>query len=313
MDSTKKLYEELLKEHPELKNSEKDIQQAIGYLQESNPNITVDEIFKQDLKENVLHVANYNPIKSQGKISWLLYLVPTMSFGFAIFGFMYFSEEFQPEKQLEITEVALTNQELSLPKISEITSQSDDNQSEIGTTQFKIKKSDDSFSMSISKQTEKALLPNEESPEPVKIKSPENRDIQNLKSEKMFIPENTSTDDIHVVEDNDDQINEREMAPAGIMMDQMSIETFSDDGEDDSIGISVTEDLEDNSILEVLGDISEKEISEEAKSDFEAFCEEQKGEFVLGENGAQLCEKDQETCSEKEHKNGECFDSKLGE
>ncbi|MCP4523182.1 MAG: hypothetical protein GY828_03105 [Candidatus Gracilibacteria bacterium] len=295
MDSNQKLYEELLKEHPELKNSEKDIKQVIGYLQELNPNITVDEIFKQDLKDNVLHVANYNPIKSQGKISWLLYLVPTMCFGFAIFGFMYFSEDFQPERQLEITEIELINQELSLPTISEITSQEDDSEADIGRAQFK----------------------GEESPEPVKIKSPENGNIQELRIERILSPENTDEDDMQVVKDNDDQINEREIAPAGIMMDQMSIETFSEgkkDVEEDSEENSTMEKLEDNSIIEMFIELDETEEKDKIDISFESFCEDLQGEFIQRENEVEkYCKKDEKICTEEEYKKSECFDSKTGE
>jgi hypothetical protein len=63
MNSPNKLYEELLKEHPELKNSQEDIPEIISSLQKLNPTVQIDQNFKLSLKKRLDTIANYNPSK----------------------------------------------------------------------------------------------------------------------------------------------------------------------------------------------------------------------------------------------------------
>jgi hypothetical protein len=64
MNSPNKMYEELLKEHPELKNSQADIPEIISSLQKLNPTVQIDKDFKLSLKKRLDTIANYNPSKS---------------------------------------------------------------------------------------------------------------------------------------------------------------------------------------------------------------------------------------------------------
>lgn len=93
MNSDKKLYEELLKYHPEFKDSKQDIQKAITHLQNINPQIRVDQKFWDDLKNQLMAVADYQSNKKT-KSYWLLkFFVPVFSLWFAIFGFWYLHED----------------------------------------------------------------------------------------------------------------------------------------------------------------------------------------------------------------------------
>ena len=50
MNSEKKLYEELLLEHPELKESKVDIKEVISLMKQMNPDIVPDQNYKNELK-----------------------------------------------------------------------------------------------------------------------------------------------------------------------------------------------------------------------------------------------------------------------
>jgi hypothetical protein len=63
MNSQKKLYDELLKQHPELKESNVDIQEVISLMQELNPDIVADQDYKDALKQRLDTIANYSPQK----------------------------------------------------------------------------------------------------------------------------------------------------------------------------------------------------------------------------------------------------------
>ena len=64
MNSQKKIYDELLKEHPELKESNVDIPEVISLMQELNPDIVANQDYKDTLKQRLDTIANYNPKKS---------------------------------------------------------------------------------------------------------------------------------------------------------------------------------------------------------------------------------------------------------
>lgn len=106
MNSEKKLYEELLLEHPELKESQVDIQEVISLMKKMNPYIVPDQNYKNELKQRLDTIANYNPQKSHGFMWFLKYLIPVFSFGFAVFGFVYFSDEFKSDIKTEIENIA---------------------------------------------------------------------------------------------------------------------------------------------------------------------------------------------------------------
>jgi hypothetical protein len=102
MNSPNKLYEELLKEHPELKNSQEDIPKIISSLQKLNPTVKIDDDFKINLKKRLDTIAHYNPSRSSWYFGFLKYFVPVFTFWFAIFGFVYFSQDFKEPVQQEI-------------------------------------------------------------------------------------------------------------------------------------------------------------------------------------------------------------------
>jgi hypothetical protein len=64
MNSEKKLYEELLLEHPELKESKVDIKEVISLMKQMNPDIVPDQNYKNELKQRLDVIANYNPQKT---------------------------------------------------------------------------------------------------------------------------------------------------------------------------------------------------------------------------------------------------------
>jgi hypothetical protein len=64
MNSEKKLYEELLLEHPELKESKVDIKEVISLMKQMNPDIVPDQNYKNELKQRLDAIAKYNPQKS---------------------------------------------------------------------------------------------------------------------------------------------------------------------------------------------------------------------------------------------------------
>jgi hypothetical protein len=102
MNSPNKLYEELLKEHPELKNSQENIPEIILSLQELNPAVQIDQNFKLSLKKRLDSIAQYNPSKKSWYFGFLKYFVPVFTFWFVIFGFVYFSQDFKQPVQQEI-------------------------------------------------------------------------------------------------------------------------------------------------------------------------------------------------------------------
>lgn len=93
MNSDKKLYEELLKYHPEFKDSKQDIQKAITHLQNINPQIRVDQKFWDDLKNQLMAVADYQSNKKTKSYWFLKFFVPVFSLWFAVFGFWYLHED----------------------------------------------------------------------------------------------------------------------------------------------------------------------------------------------------------------------------
>jgi len=64
MNSIDKLYDELLQEHPELKNSKVDIKQAVTYMKEANPTVVANVEFKNNLKQRIDAIASYDPQKT---------------------------------------------------------------------------------------------------------------------------------------------------------------------------------------------------------------------------------------------------------
>lgn len=93
MNSDKKMYEQLLKYHPEFKDSKEDIKKVIYQLQKVNPDIKVNQVFADKLKNRLNSMAEY---KTQEKKStfWLFsFFVPVFTFWFAVFGFWYLSDD----------------------------------------------------------------------------------------------------------------------------------------------------------------------------------------------------------------------------
>ena len=113
MNSEKKLYEELLQEHPELKESQVDIQEVISLMKKMNPDITPDQHYKNELKQRLEAISNYNPQKNHSFVWFLKYLIPVFSFGFAVFGFVYFSDEFKSETNREEQDISSASMMIS--------------------------------------------------------------------------------------------------------------------------------------------------------------------------------------------------------
>ena len=113
MNSEKKLYEELLQEHPELKESEVDIMEVITLMKKMNPDITPDQDYKNALKQRLDAIVNYNPQKSHSFIWFLKYVIPVFSFGFAVFWFVYFSDEFKADTIDETPKIAAASMMMS--------------------------------------------------------------------------------------------------------------------------------------------------------------------------------------------------------
>jgi hypothetical protein len=65
MNSDKKIYEQLLKYHPEFKDSKEDIKQAISHLQKVNPDIKVNQVFADKLKDKLQNIAEYQSEKKK--------------------------------------------------------------------------------------------------------------------------------------------------------------------------------------------------------------------------------------------------------
>jgi hypothetical protein len=85
MNSEKKLYEELVKYHPEFKDSQEDIKKVVSALVEMNPQIRIDQQFSDQLKNKLLSVADYKQPKKSGMFKFFAVLVPMFSLGFAVF------------------------------------------------------------------------------------------------------------------------------------------------------------------------------------------------------------------------------------
>lgn len=93
MNSDKKVCEELLKYHPEFKDSKKDISEVISHLQSINPDIKINQVFADKLKERIISIADYQDEKKKSKFSIFTFLIPVFSFWFAVFGFWYLSDD----------------------------------------------------------------------------------------------------------------------------------------------------------------------------------------------------------------------------
>lgn len=93
MNSEKKLYEELVKYHPEFKDSQEDIKKVVSALVEMNPQIRIDQQFSDQLKNKLLSVADYKQPKKSGMFKFFAVLVPMFSLGFAVFWFWYLQDD----------------------------------------------------------------------------------------------------------------------------------------------------------------------------------------------------------------------------
>lgn len=93
MNSDKKIYEQLLKYHPEFKDSKEDIKQAISHLQKVNPDIKVNQVFADKLKDKLQNIAEYQSEKKKTWLWFLSFLIPVFSFWFAVFWFWYLSDD----------------------------------------------------------------------------------------------------------------------------------------------------------------------------------------------------------------------------
>lgn len=93
MNSDKKIYEELLKYHPEFKDSKEDIKKAIHKLQEINPDIKVNQVFADKLKNRLNNIIDYSTQKKKSSFWIFWFLVPVFTFWFAVFWFWYLSDD----------------------------------------------------------------------------------------------------------------------------------------------------------------------------------------------------------------------------
>ena len=93
MNSDKKMYEQLLKYHPEFKDSKEDVKKAIHNLQEINPDIKVNQVFADKLKQKLTTIAQMKSEEKKSSFNFLWFIVPVFTFGFAVFWFWYLSDD----------------------------------------------------------------------------------------------------------------------------------------------------------------------------------------------------------------------------
>ncbi len=93
MNSDKKIYEELLKYHPEFKDSKEDIKKAIHNIQEINPDIKVNQVFADKLKQKLHTIAKMQSENKKTSFSFFSFMIPVFTFWFAVFWFWYLSDD----------------------------------------------------------------------------------------------------------------------------------------------------------------------------------------------------------------------------
>lgn len=204
MNSEKNIYEELLKEHPELKDSEMNIQEIVTTLKKINPEIIPDETFKQSLKNRLEHIHSYKYQKKNWFLNYLQFIIPVFTFWFAIFWFMYFSNTTEHDiqkinMQSEWQEYKVQDVQLkSIQIYSEPKNTAEENKSsEIQTETTSITESDESQNIDMKKSTR--WLPIQKTNQQENIDVPvqwipenkwdmsENQDINNTSDEPMMI------------------------------------------------------------------------------------------------------------------------------
>ncbi|MGB2111175.1 MAG: hypothetical protein ACPHY8_04970 [Patescibacteria group bacterium] len=65
------MYKELLKYHPEFKDSKEDVKKAIHNLQEINPDIKVNQVFADKLKEKLTTIAQMKSEEKKSSFNFL--------------------------------------------------------------------------------------------------------------------------------------------------------------------------------------------------------------------------------------------------
>ncbi len=270
MNSQKKIYDELFKEHPELKESNVDIPGVISLMQELNPDIVADQDYKNTLKQRLDTIAKYNPQKWNSIFWFLKYFIPVFSFWFAVFWFVYFSDEFKPESQKIDSQVQLRS--VAPEGISE---------------------SSPSEMMMLSDMADEQMLHKEPVAAQTSMKSKSLMTTRNIPTNNNL---NTEPESTGMADDNiSDEVLE-EVMPRMFSMDSMM--------EDESVN-DKNEQLES---LEFswMAIMSEEEIIEDIFADI---CWEYNGLIKVLEDNSRTCILENKNCYETDYIEKKCFES----
>lgn len=270
MNSQKKLYDELLKEHPELKESNVDIPEVISLMQELNPDIVANQDYKDTLKQRLDTIANYNPKKSSNIFWFLKYFIPVFSFGFAVFGFVYFSDDFQPQP---------------IKSDSHIQSKS--------IQQASVPENAPAEMMMLSDMAESDMLDEAPISAQASMKSKSLRTTRN-----MTVSDNQATDSENIINDNKEISDELldEVMPMMFSMDSM-LSDESDNG--------FTEESEN---LEIMW-MTESSVEEKIEDTFSDICWEYNGLISILEDEIRTCILENKNCDETDYIEKKCFES----
>lgn len=226
MNLDKQLYEELLQEHPELKESNVDIKEIISLMKLMNPDLVPDQNYKNELKQRLDTIANYNPQKSWGIVWFLKYFVPVFSFAFAVFWFVYFSDEFKSKTIIE------TWSTQSIQRVSESIAPA--------------------AMMMLSDMADEDML--EKQPD---ISSKQTKSVATIKTRWAISESNTDNDQINIPSDSVENIPDEvleEVMPMMFSMDSLMEDSIENDEipESENIESMWIMSMEDESIVEDL-------------------------------------------------------------
>lgn len=270
MNSQKKLYDELLQEHPELKESNVDIPEVISLMQEINPDIVADQDYKDALKQRLDTIANYNPQKSSSVFWFFKYFVPVFSFGFAVFGFVYFSDDFKPEP---------------IKSDSHIQSRSIQQESVPENTPAEM--------MMLSDMAESDMLHDVPVPAQESMKSKSLMTTRNIP-----VSDKQDTESKNITNDNEEISDELldEVMPMMFSMDSM----MSDESERSF--------SEESGNLEIMW-MAELLVEEKIEDIFADICWEYNGLITVLDDETRICILENKNCSESGYVEQKCFES----
>jgi hypothetical protein len=269
MNSEKKLYEELLLEHPELKESKVDIKEVISLMKQMNPDIVPDQNYKNELKQRLDAIAKYNPQKSWGILWFLKFFLPVFSFGFAVFWFVYFSDEFQSKTNVEtwLIESIQSDTESIAPAAM----------------------------MMLSDMADEDMLESE--PESSKMQS---KSIATMKTRWAIVENNITNDQVNISTDSIDNISDEvleDVMPMMFSMDSMMEDSTMNENipESEAVESMWIMSMESESII-IIEDI------------FFDICWEYNGLIKVLEDWNRTCILEDKNCYESDYQEKKCFE-----